>query len=46
MKYDPESFDLSLFFKKVEKKKIKEEKKNGKRNSKRGSGKNHTNKWS
>lgn len=41
-KYDPESFNLSIFFDKVEKKKLKEEIKNGKRKRKRGTGKDYT----
>lgn len=34
-KYDPESFDLTTFFKKVAKKKMKEEQKYGKKERKR-----------
>lgn len=41
-KYDPESFNLSIFFDKVKKKKNKEDLKNGKRDSKRMLNKNHT----
>lgn len=36
MKYNPESFDLEIFFKKIAKKKNKEEEKNGSRKRKRG----------
>lgn len=43
-KYDPESFNLSIFFDKVEKKKLKEDAKNGKRKRKRSINKNHP-KW-
>lgn len=37
MKYNPESFNLAIFFDKVEKKKNKEEKRNGNRKRKRSS---------
>lgn len=42
-KYDPESFNLSIFFDKIEKKKFKEDVKNGKRKRKRSINKNYAN---
>lgn len=41
-KYDPESFNLSIFFAKIEKKKNKEDAKNGTGKRKRSSHKNYT----
>lgn len=41
-KYDPESFNLSIFFDKIEKKKLKEEIKHGKRKRKGSFNKNYT----
>ena len=40
-KYDPESFNLSILFAKIEKKKFKEDAKNGKRKRKRSTDKNY-----
>lgn len=40
-KYDPESFNLAIFFAKVERKRLKEDAKNGKRKRKGSFSKNN-----